>query len=82
MTPRPVPKLVSPAGLRELYPAIKERTLRRWVEGAAPKIVKQEGREEVIPGNGLGPAVIRKGRVTLIDPDKFRDWLFEGQVSP
>lgn len=75
-----VPELLSPAGLLELYPAIKARTLRRWIQQAAPKRARAGGRERVLPGNGLGPAIIRKGRVTLIDPAKFRGWLYEGQL--
>lgn len=75
-----VPDLVSPAGLLELYPAIKARTLRRWIQQAAPNRVRVGGRKRVLPGNGLGPAIIRKGRVTLIDPAKFRGWLYEGQL--
>ncbi len=77
---RRVPQLVSPAGLLELYPAIRPRTLRHWIQQAAPKHVSVGGRKRVLPGNGLGPAIIRKGRVTLIDPAKFRGWLFEGQL--
>lgn len=73
--------LVSPAGLIELYPAIKARTLRYWIENAAPRTVSDGGVQKTLPGNGLGPAVIRKGRVTLIDPERFRAWLFEGQVG-
>ncbi len=78
---RSAPHLVSPAGLLELYPAIKERTLRYWIQQSADRVVRGEGRDQVIQGNGLGPAVIRKGRVILVDVERFREWLFEGQVS-
>lgn len=33
---------------------------------------------KIIPGNGLGPAIYRKGRVTLIDAEQFREWLGRG----
>lgn len=78
---RGAPRLVSTAGLLELYPAIKPRTLRYWIENAAPKVAFEGGQQKEIPGNGLGPAVIRKGRVVLVDVDRFREWLFEGQVA-
>ena len=74
-------QLVSPAGLLELYPAIKTRTLRYWIENAAPRTVSDGGVQKTLPGNGLGAAIIRKGRVVLIDTDRFRAWLYEGQVG-
>jgi hypothetical protein len=61
--------------LRQLaaaYPAIELRTLRYWVEHAAP----QGGHRRTLPGNGLEPAIIRKGRIVLIDEVLFLAWLY------
>lgn len=75
------PRLVSVAQLFDLYPAIKPRTLRYWIQNAADRDVSESGKRETLPGNGLGRAVIRKGRVTLIDLDAFNEWLYEGRLS-
>lgn len=76
-----VRNLVTTERICELYPAIKPRTLRYWLKGAAPRTVHEAGETKVLPGNGLGRAVIRKGRHYLIDLDLFNEWLYEGQVS-
>ena len=75
------PRLVSVSQLLELYPAIKPRTLRYWIQNAAERDVSENGSRRTLPGNGLGRAVIRKGRVTLIDVDAFNAWLYEGRLS-
>jgi hypothetical protein len=67
-----VPRILTPQQLVELYPAIKLRTLRYWIQHA-------EGKRREVPGNGLAPALIRKGRITLIDEDAFRKWLEDGR---
>jgi hypothetical protein len=73
------PNLVRPADLLAAYPAIKDRTLRLWIQQATPReVIGKDGRPKTLPGNGLGRAVIRRGRVTLIDADLFREWLYEG----
>lgn len=73
--------LVSVNQLLEMYPAIKPRTLRYWIQQATDREVSESGTPRTLPGNGLGRAVIRKGRVTLIDADAFREWLYEGRLS-
>ena len=72
------PNLVSVSELSAMYPAIKPRTLRWWIQSAAPRETSKGGKSITLPGNGLGRAVIRKGRVTLVDADLFRAWLYEG----
>ncbi len=75
-------RLVDPKALLALYPGIKPRTLRYWIENAPARVLQQlDGPDLVVPGNGLGRAIIHKGRVTLIDPELFREWLYEGVVE-
>jgi len=66
--------------LRQLaatYPAIKLRTLRYWIQHAAPRAISQSGNRRILPGNGLEPAIIRKGRIVLIDEHLFLAWLYD-----
>lgn len=76
-----VPNLVTPTQLADLYPALKPRTIRYWLQNASPRTVSENGVKRTIPGNGLGSAVIRKGRVVLVDLDRFQSWLYEGVES-
>lgn len=78
---RNLPHLVRTKELAALFPAINPRTLRYWIQGAAPREVSENGVARVIPGNGLGRAVIRKGGIVLIDLDLFTEWLYEGRLS-
>ena len=50
----------SPSGMRDLIFKAEDRV---------------NSRNEVIPGNGLAPAIIRIGRKVLIDDDKFFEWV-------
>lgn len=80
--PQPVaaqPQLLTPIQLVERYPAIKLRTLRYWIQRAEPRHVSAGGKRKVLLGNGLGPAIIRKGRIVLIDEPKFLRWLDQGR---
>ena len=74
------PKLIRPADVPKLCPAIRPRTLRYWIAQAKPKRCSGGGREVVIPGNGLEAAIIRKGRVVLLDEAKFLEWLTKSEV--
>jgi len=68
------PKLLTPEQVCEHYP-IKLRTLRYWIQHASPRVVSRAGERVELPGNGLGPAIIRVDRITLIDEARFLDWL-------
>lgn len=76
-----VRELVTTERICELYPAIKPRTLRYWLQCARDRTVSENGEQRTIEGNGLGRAVIRKGRLYLIDLALFNEWLYEGRVS-
>lgn len=69
------PKLLTPEELCSFYP-IKRRTLKYWLQHSADREVSCEGKRRTIPGNGLGPAIIRKGRLIFIDEDQFLAWLY------
>ncbi|HVT16384.1 MAG TPA: hypothetical protein VHQ90_09435 [Thermoanaerobaculia bacterium] len=71
------PKLLTPRQLCALYP-IKPRTLKHWIHHSAPRHVSQQGHKRTLPGNGLAPALIRKGRLVFIDEDLFLAWLYNG----
>jgi hypothetical protein len=74
--PQKRPNLMSLRQLAATYPAIKLRTLRYWVQHAAPRQISQGGRRRILPGNGLEAAIIRKGRIVLIDERLFLTWLY------
>jgi len=77
--PRPVRantlELLTISDLLARFPAVKPRTLRYWMERASPREASVAGRVKTIPGNGLGPAIIRQGRSVLIDVKLFCEWL-------
>jgi uncharacterized repeat protein (TIGR01451 family) len=73
------PQLLTPTQLVERYPAIKLRTLRYWIQRAEPRRVSAGGKRKSLQGNGLAPAIIRKGRIVLIDEPKFLHWLDQGR---
>jgi hypothetical protein len=58
-----------------VYP-IKARTLKYWIQRSVDREVSCQGKRGVLPGNGLAPAVVRKGRIILIDEDLFLAWLY------
>jgi len=68
------PKLLTPEQLCDAYP-IKPRTLRYWIQNATPRRAARGGQQIDMPGNGLASAVIRIDRVTLIDEERFVEWL-------
>lgn len=70
-----LPQLITPKELTSLYPSIKLRTLRYWIAHARNREVSRGGRRVTLPGNGLAPALIRKGRSVYIDLEGFRQWL-------
>jgi hypothetical protein len=69
------PSLLTPRQLCALYP-IKPRTLKYWVQHSADRQVSRQGRRRTIPGNGLAPAIVRKGRLIFIDEELFLVWLY------
>ena len=75
--PRNRPRLLTLRQLVAAYPAIKLRTLRYWVQKASPRQISQGGHRQTLAGNGLEPAIIRKGRIVLIDEDLFLAWLYQ-----
>jgi hypothetical protein len=79
--PKDRPHFLTLRQLVAAYPAIKLRTLRYWVQRAAPRDVSQGGRRRTLPGNGLEPAIIRKGRVVFIDEALFLDWLYDRRTD-
>lgn len=79
---RAVPRLVTLEQLHRLFPCYSTRTLRRWATAAAPHDVFVRGSRKTIPGNGLAPAIIRRGRVIVVDVDRFVKWLYEDPASP
>jgi hypothetical protein len=76
------PPLMTLRQLVAAYPAIKLRTLRYWVQHANPRRISQPGRPSALPGNGLGPAIVRKGRIVLIDERLFLAWLYSRANQP
>ena len=68
------PKLLTLEQVCELYP-IKLRTLRYWIQNAAPRLMSRAGQKVELPGNGLAPAIIRIDRIVLIDDNAFVAWL-------
>ena len=70
-----LPRLFTPKELTAFYPSIKLRTLRYWITHARQREVSRGGRRTTLPGNGLAPALIRKGRIVYIDLEEFRQWL-------
>lgn len=73
------PQLLAARQLVERYPAIKLRTLRYWIQHAAPRHVTNGGQRRILPGNGLADTILRKGRIILIDEARFLDWLYGGR---
>jgi len=69
------PHLLTPKQLCEVYP-IKARTLKHWVQQSVERQVSRQGRKRTLPGNGLAPAIVRKGRLIFIDEDLFLVWLY------
>lgn len=76
LEPKKRPNLMSLRQLAATYPAIKLRTLRYWIQHAAPRDISEGGCRRILPGNGLEPAIIRKGRIILIDESLFLTWLY------
>jgi hypothetical protein len=75
-------EIVNKCQLLARFPAIKERTLRYWIQSAYPKEVSRQGRRSVIPGNGLASAIIKVGRVMYFDIDRFSAWLNQHRLAP
>lgn len=78
------PILLTQKQLCAAYPAIKLRTLRHWIAQARPREVSEGRVKRTIPGNGLEPALIRKGRsgqVSLIDERRFLEWLYSPAIQ-
>jgi hypothetical protein len=74
------PSLLTPRQLCALYP-VKPRTLKYWVQHSADRQVSRQGKRRTIPGNGLAPAIVRKGRLIFIDEDLFLVWLYGTERS-
>lgn len=43
--------------------------------------VSQQERKKTLTGNGLAPAILRKGRLIFIDEDLFLAWLMGGRET-
>ncbi|MEP7298663.1 MAG: hypothetical protein ABI702_20960 [Burkholderiales bacterium] len=69
--------LVSIAQLVENYPCLTTGAVRAHVFAAAQR-VSSKG---LIPGNGLAPAIIRKGRRVLLDEIGYFTWVRTGNVD-
>jgi hypothetical protein len=69
------PHLLTPKQLCAVYP-IKPRTLKHWLQHSVDREVSQQGKKRTLPGNGLAPAILRKGRLIFIDEDLFLAWLY------
>jgi hypothetical protein len=67
--------LLSVKQVTERHPGISQRTLRHWIFNAKDRRSWEGGREVLIPGNGFGRVIIRKGRKILIDERALLDWL-------
>jgi hypothetical protein len=74
-------RLLRPAELLERYPGLKARTLEYWIKRAATRRVVLNGRERVLEGNGLEPAILRKGRMVWIRTELFLRWWLEGDIE-
>jgi hypothetical protein len=69
---RQSPGLYTVQQTSERYPAFSQSALRFLIFNAEPR---KNSRNETIPGNGLGSAIIRIGRKVLIDETKFLEWI-------
>jgi hypothetical protein len=69
----------TPQDLVRRFPFLKLRTLRYWIQAAEPRSVTRDGVASELPGNGLGSAIIRHGRLTYIDVPKFLEWFNSGR---
>ena len=54
------------------YQWLSQASLRHLIFSAQDRL---NSKGEVIPGNGLAPAIIRVGRKVLIDLDEFDNWV-------
>jgi hypothetical protein len=75
------PKLLTLEQVCELYP-IKLRTLRYWIQNAAPRLMSRAGQKVELPGNGLAPEIIRIDRIVLIDEMECVAWLNSLRMAP
>jgi hypothetical protein len=69
----------TPQDLVRRFLFLKLRTLRYWIQAAEPRAVARDGVASELPGNGLGPAIIRHGRLTYIDVPLFLEWFNSGR---
>jgi hypothetical protein len=65
----------SPQQIAERHPAFSLRTLRHWIFFAKDRQSWKGGKRVVIPGNGLGKALVRRGRRVYIDERALLEWL-------
>lgn len=70
--------LVSVAQLIEAHPCRTAGAVRAEIFGASARLSSKG----VIPGNGLAPAIIRKGRRVLLDEIGYLTWVRTGRVDP
>jgi hypothetical protein len=71
----------TPQQISERHPAFSLRTLRHWIFCAKDRYAWKEGKRVSIPGNGLGKAIVRKGRRVYIDEGALLHWLQYPEVS-
>ena len=69
--------LASVAQLVEHFPCLTSGGVRADIFGATPRMSSKGP----IPGNGLAPAIIRKGRRVLLDEIGYFTWVRTGSVD-
>jgi hypothetical protein len=70
---RSTPSLLTVRQLTARYQAWTASSVRYLILNAEDRL---NSRGERIPGNGLGPAIIRVGRKVLVDEEKWLTWIF------
>ena len=70
--------LVSVAQLVEAHPCLTTGGVRADIFGAAHRVSSKGP----VSGNGLAPAIIRKGRRVLLDEIGYFTWVRTGRVDP
>jgi hypothetical protein len=72
-------EIIQATDLPQLYPNLNPRTIRGWLLEAHPRTVTRRGETRTLPGNGLGSAVFRRGKLYFVDAGKFHRWFVDGE---
>jgi hypothetical protein len=70
--------LVTVAQLVDAHPCLTTGGVRADIFGAAQRVSSKGS----VAGNGLAPAIIRKGRRVLLDEIGYFTWVRTGRVDP